>query len=294
MTQIDVYNARPALGTTMIRTTLVRAVLGYCVLVSTTSLAAEPAKLEIIAHRGASADAPENTLAAVKLSFEQQADTCEIDVWISKDGKPVVIHDSDTKRVAGVAKKVSEQTLAELRQLDVGRWKDARFEGTRIPTLEEALAAIPAGKRVFVEIKCGPDGVPAIVKAVQQSALKPEQPLYIGFSAAVLARVKQEHPEAMTLWIVSLKEEKEKPPVPLADLIAKARELKAEGLNVSASPRIDADFLKQVREAGLKLYVWTVDDPKIARPLQALGVDGITTNRPVLLRKQLQEDAPPK
>lgn len=256
--------------------------------------AAEPAKLEIIAHRGASADAPENTLAAVKLSFEQQADTCEIDVWISKDGKPVVIHDSDTKRTAGVAKKVSEQTLVELQQLDVGRWKDARFEGTRIPTLDEALAAIPAGKRVFVEIKCGPDGVPAIVKAVQQSALKPEQPIYIGFSAAVMARVKQEDPEAKTLWIVSLKEDKEKPPVPLANLIAKARELKSEGLNVSASPRIDDEFVKQVRAAGLKLYVWTVDDPKIARPLQTLRIDGITTNRPALLRKELQQEAPPK
>jgi len=262
--------------------------------VATVVLSAEPAKLELIAHRGASADAPENTLPAIKLAFEQQADTCEIDVWISKDGKPMVIHDSDTKRVADLAKKVSEQTLAELQQLDVGRWKDARFEGTRIPTLEEALAAIPPGKRVFVEIKCGPDGVPAIVRAVQQSALKPEQPLYIGFSAAVLTRVKQEHPEARTLWIVSLKEDKEKPPLKLADLIAKARELKAEGLNLSASPRIDAEFVKQVRDGGLKLYVWTVDDPKVARPLQALGVDGITTNRPSLLRKQLQEDSPAK
>lgn len=252
-------------------------------------VAADGAPSEIIAHRGASTDAPENTLPAIRLSYEQQADFCEIDVWISKDGLPVVIHDGDTKRVSGVDKKVAEQTLAELVELDVGRWKDARFAGTRIPTLEQALAAIPAGKRMFVEIKCGPEGVPAILRDIQRAGLKSEQTPFISFSAAVLARIKKERPESKTYWIVSLKEDKAKPPIPLADLIAKAREIQADGLNLSASPRIDAALVRQVREAGLRLYVWTVDDAETARRLQALGVDGITTNRPAWLRKQLSE-----
>src|SRR3954470_3141821 len=84
-------------------------------------------KVEIIAHRGASYDAPENTVAAIKLAWEQKADASEFDVFLSKDGKIVVIHDKDTKRVAGVDKTVASQTLAELRQLDAGKWKGAQF-----------------------------------------------------------------------------------------------------------------------------------------------------------------------
>ena len=103
--------------------------------------------VEIVAHRGASYDAPENTVAAIKLAWEQKADAAEFDVFLSKDGKIVVMHDKDTKRIAGVDRKVVDQTLAELRKLDVGRWKDAKFAGEKMPTLDEMLATVPEGKQ---------------------------------------------------------------------------------------------------------------------------------------------------
>src|SRR4051794_19310515 len=83
---------------------------------------AAPPSVEIVGHRGASHDAPENTVAAIKLAWKQKADASEFDVYLSKDGKIVVIHDGTTKRTAGVAKKVIDQTLAELRELDAGKW----------------------------------------------------------------------------------------------------------------------------------------------------------------------------
>src|SRR5215510_13578750 len=84
-------------------------------------------QMDIIAHRGASFDAPENTLAAIHLGWKQQADAVEIDVQFSKDGHVVVIHDDNTRKTGGVRKKVSAQTLAQLKSLDVGRWKHAKW-----------------------------------------------------------------------------------------------------------------------------------------------------------------------
>ena len=108
--------------------------------------AADP-RVEIVAHRGASHDAPENTLPALRLAWEQGADASEFDVYLTKDGRVAVIHDKDTKRVAAVDKRVADQTLAELKALDVGRWKAPRFAGTTVPTLEEMLADVPDGKQ---------------------------------------------------------------------------------------------------------------------------------------------------
>src|SRR6266536_3117553 len=118
------------------------------------------AEIEIIAHRGASRDAPENTLAAVNLAWRQGADAAEVDVQFSRDGKLVVIHDPNTRRTAKRNKKVSDQTLAELRLLDVGRWKGDQWRGERIPTLEEVLETVPNGKRRVVELKAAPNAIP--------------------------------------------------------------------------------------------------------------------------------------
>ena len=125
--------------------------------------------MEIIAHRGASFDAPENTLAAVRLGWEQSADAVEVDVHLSRDGKIVVIHDDTTRKVAGVPRGVQSQTLSELKALDVGRWKSRRWTGERIPLFEEVLATIPAGKRLFVEIKSGPECLPEFAKVLRRS-----------------------------------------------------------------------------------------------------------------------------
>src|SRR5687767_15734678 len=101
--------------------------------------------VEIIAHRGASGEAPENTLSAMKLAWAQGADAIELDLWLSKDGKLVVFHDADTKRFEKQPRKIPELTWDEVQTLDVGSWKGAQFKGERIPTLESILATIPPG-----------------------------------------------------------------------------------------------------------------------------------------------------
>lgn len=256
--------------------------------------AAEPtvaSQMEIVAHRGASFDAPENTMAAFNLGWAQNADAVELDIMLSKDGKIIVIHDKDTKRLAGVDRPVVEQTLAELRSLDVGRWKDAKFIGEKPPLLSEVLATIPDGKRLFIEVKCGAEIVPELVREIKEAGKKPEQTAVIGFSADAMAAVKKALPHLEVYWIVGIKPDPktDKKPLTVDELIATAKRIKADGLDLSAHDTIDKRFGDKVTAAGLKLAVWTVDDPAVARAMQAAGVQSLTTNRPGWMREQLQK-----
>lgn len=241
--------------------------------------------MEIIGHRGASFDAPENTLASFQLAWEQGADAIECDVRLSKDGQIVVIHDSDTIRVAGVDKPVADQTLDELRRLDVGRWKDKAFAGKRIPTLEAVLKTVPAGKRIFIEVKCGPSIVPELNRVFQVADLRADQTAIISFSTEVIVTIKEQLPAVKAYWCVDVATADLA--TPRRDLIAAAQGIRADGLDLSADPTIDADFIRTANAAALPVYVWTVNDPAVARQLISSGVAGITTDRPGWLRKQL-------
>jgi glycerophosphoryl diester phosphodiesterase len=259
-------------------------------LLVTALFAAEAPRVEIVAHRGASYDAPENTLASVKLGWEQQADGVEFDIWLSKDGQIVLSHDKDTERAAGVKKLVVEQTYDELRQLDVGKWKDPKYTGEKIPLLTDVLKTIPAGKRVFIEIKCGPEIVPELQRVLEQSGHPPAALAIIAFSEDVVAACKRALPAHQVYWLVSIKRDKKTGEWNhTADgLISRAKELHADGLDLSACDFIDQAFAERVFAEKLGLYVWTVNDPTIARQMIAAGVQGITTDRPAWLREQLK------
>jgi glycerophosphoryl diester phosphodiesterase len=241
--------------------------------------------MEIIAHRGASHDAPENTLAAMHLAWAQQADAVECDVHLTRDGYLIVIHDGDTERTTGRPMRVSDSTAAALRQLDAGAWKDAKFSGEKIPRLDEVLSLVPAEKRVFVEIKDGPEVVETLERAFRRSGLSSHQIVVISFNFAAVSAAKKRLKEISCCWIVERDSEAGRQP--LDDLIARARRAGLDGLDLEATFPIDAGFVQQMRAAGIKLYVWTLDDPSRTRELIDAGVDGITTNRPGWLREQL-------
>ena len=251
-------------------------------------MAGEP-MLEIIGHRGASYEAPENTLASIQLAWEQHADAVEFDVYLSRDGQIVLIHDKDTERTGGLKKGVVEQTADELRQLDVGRWKDPRYTGERIPLLSEALATIPTDKRVFIEVKCGPEIVPELKRVLAASRKPAAATAIISFQAPVIAACKQALPQCKAYWIVGLKRDKVTGEWPhtAASLIKTAKELHADGLDLQAVELIDRPFGEAIRQAGLELCVWTVNDVRLARAMLAAGVQGITTDRPGWLRAEL-------
>jgi len=245
--------------------------------------------VEIIAHRGASFDAPENTLASMKLAWEQKADAVELDLWLSRDGEIIVFHDSDTKRFEQPARKIPSLTWRETQVLDVGNWKSPRFKGERIPTLESILATIPPGKRAVLEIKCGPEIVPELERVIRTSGRTPEQLAIISFNFDTLVESKKIFPAVPHLFLHDYKQDTTTGRFPeLKSLIARTRAAQLDGLNLQFRWPITKEFVSEVKAAGLKMFVWTVNDPAVAKGLVDAGVDGITTDRPQWLREQLK------
>lgn len=245
----------------------------------------------IIAHRGASHDAPENTLASFQLAWEQGADGVEGDFMLTADGQIVCFHDVDTTRLAGQAGVVKELTLAQLQALDVGRWKGERWAGARIPTLRELLAIIPAGKKFVVELKDGPEIVEPFRRVISESSINPDDLLIITLVDETAAECRRLLPHWNRHWLSGYKQDDRgrwRPDV--GEVIATIQRVGAVGYGSQAKPDyFDGAFVEELRAAGIgEFHVWTVDDAVVARFYQRLGAWGITTNRPKFIREHLE------
>lgn len=240
-----------------------------------------PNAVDIIAHRGASAAAPENTVAAFRLAWRQGADSCELDLHLTADHEIAVLHDANTQRTTGNALAVERSTLAELQALDAGSRKSPEFAGERIPSLKQALATLPGGNhRFFLEIK-GHDPAVIPVLARQLAPWKPRarQLRLIAFDRSIAREAKQTLPW-LEVYRISA-------PANLDQLIRHTLEDGLDGLDLGLKWPWTPEMVREVRDAGLKLYVWTVNQPDDVKRLAALGIDGITTDDPVMARRAL-------
>jgi glycerophosphoryl diester phosphodiesterase len=238
----------------------------------------------IVAHRGASWDAPENTVESALLGWAEGADAVEVDVHLTRDGEVVVIHDPTLLRTTGRDARVDGLTLAEIRKLDAGIWKGAAWRGVRVPTLGDVLATVPAGKRIFIELKAAEGLVAALRRVVEGGPVDARRVVLISFEAEALREAKRALPECKTLWLADTPEGAE---AKRAGLIAWCVKEGFDGLGVSAGWPVDAALVERLGAAGLELNVWTVNDPKRARQLIAAGVASVTTDRPGWLRREL-------
>ncbi len=265
----------------------------------------------VIGHRGACAYAPENTLAAFNLAFEMGADGVELDVTLTQDGVPVVIHDDTVNRTSDGRGLVEEMPLAELKHLDFGKWLDSKFSGERIPTLAEVLENLPPGKIVNIELKTlalrpWPANAgklspferakitahmlmrlweparlePAVVRVVEQTNL-PARVLISSFNPIALWRIKRLNP-ALPRGLLYFKE--------LPFFLGRAwfRPLVQPHALHPRNTTITPQLAQWAHRKGYKINTWTVDDPDEARRLAALGVTGIITNKPDVLRKAFE------
>lgn len=238
----------------------------------------------IVAHRGASHDAPENTLSAFRLAWQQGADGVEGDFFLTADNEIVCIHDRDTKRTAGTKLVVEQSTLAELRQLEYGRWKDKKFAGEPIPTLEEVIGTVPEGKTLVIELKSTLRIVPKLVETLHKYQSKPIDWMVIAFDAATAAEFKKQMPSIKTHWLTSFKR---KPPSfayrPTAQQIASiVSETGVDGVGMKGMNHVaNTDFIDTLKAGGCdEFHAWTIDDVATARTFQSLGALGVTTNVP--------------
>ena len=256
----------------------------FCLFVVATSGCTK--SVEIIAHRGASHLAPENTMASVMLGWEKDADV-EVDVYLSADDHIVVIHDSTTERTGGTELDVEETTSGELRKLDVGSFKAGEFAGEQIPFLSDIIETIPPKRKLYVEIKCGKEILPFLRKLVAGSG-KMSQIVIIGFDLDTVTMSKKLI-DVPTYWLKgTAKNEETEEWIPHdPQLIQIATDNGLDGMDVHYAG-VTKQFADSARSSGQKFYVWTVDDPAEAARLAKLGVAGITTNRPGWLREQLK------
>ncbi|HSD22399.1 MAG TPA: glycerophosphodiester phosphodiesterase family protein [Anaeromyxobacter sp.] len=238
----------------------------------------------VLGHRGASADAPENTLAAFRLALAQGADGVELDVWRCATGEVVVFHDEDTTRIAGVALSVPDASFAALRALDVGTHRGARFRGERIPRLEEVLAALP-GAVVNVELKSRerrPDlGLATAVARVLRDARAEGRVIVSSFDYRLVVAFRVAAPEIPAGLLVEAER-------PRKFLTALAMRL-VRPAAIHPDRRLVTPARARAWSArGLALNVWTVDDPEEASRLAALGAAAIITNVPGRIRASLE------
>jgi glycerophosphoryl diester phosphodiesterase len=275
-----------------------------------TSAPAEEHEAIVIAHRGASAYAPEHTFAAYDLALEQGADYIEQDIQLTADGELVVMHDDTLDRTArGPAESctgsVHDKTLEQLRQCDVGSWfneahpelADPAFVGLRIPTMREVIERYGPDVRYYVETKA-PDVQPGMEKALldlldetgltDKQAVASRQVLIQSFSAESLQRIHDERPDLPLVLLLYVS----------GSPIAESRLDDAAAVAIGVGPdssNVDAALVAAAHERCLDVHPYTVDDPAAMSTLLDAGVDGMFTNAPdVLMAQRRAAAAPPE
>jgi glycerophosphoryl diester phosphodiesterase len=239
------------------------------------------ARIQVLAHRGASAYAPENTLAAFRLAIEQRADWLELDVQQTKDGQLVVFHDLRMERTTNGSGALRDLTLEQVRQLDAGGWYGPSFAGERVPTFEEVVAlAREQNIRIFPEVK-DPRLYPGIeerVAAVISAYEYEDRTIIQSFDMTSLERLRQSNPR-----------------LKLAALYTAASPLRGDppaGVSVVGPPwelvTNDPSLVRDAHASGRQVVVWSVEGAQAVRPLLDARVDGIITSRPDVVRAMLE------
>ncbi|HET8540126.1 MAG TPA: glycerophosphodiester phosphodiesterase family protein [Anaeromyxobacter sp.] len=228
----------------------------------------------VLGHRGASADAPENTLAACRLAIAQGADGVEIDVWRCATGEVVVAHDEDARRVAGVDLRIPDAPLAALRALDVGAWRGDRFRGERMPLLSEVLEALP-GAVVNVELKSARRDMrlAAAVARVIAAAGAERRVVVSSFDWRLVVAFRLAAP-AVPVGLLFERKAGWRAGLALAIRLLGPSSVHPE--RTLATP----DRVRRWAARGLAVTVWTVDDADEARRLAALGAAAVITDVP--------------
>lgn len=231
-----------------------------------------PVRPQVIAHRGASAYRPENTLPAYELAVEQAADMIEVDLHRTRDGAVVIAHDAELERIGGRG-EIGDASLAEVRALDAGG-------GQPMPTLDELLDGFGARIALNLELKQGSRGAYAGLPAVAAAAVRARglegRTLYSSFYDPVLHDLRRIDPEARIALLLSRRHPE--------GWLERADALGAEAVNPEL-PLVDRAFVERAHGEGLAVYVFTVDPLEEMQRLLALGVDGLFTNVPDRMRR---------
>lgn len=240
----------------------------------------------MIAHRGASGHAPENTMAAFRRAVELGAGFIETDLHLTRDAKFIAIHDATLERTTNGHGSIHDATLAELRKLDAGKWYDREFTGERIPTLEEVLDFSKNNDVVFyLEVKYDVAwGMHHTLVAAIRNAENAARTIVISFDPSTIAAVRRVDPSIMVGLLADDSDRVARP-----DLVRAAQRAGARQLCVRSSI-LTSELVERAHGADLQVATWTINDPETMRAAVRAGVDGIMTDLPDRLRSILEPD----
>lgn len=224
----------------------------------------------VTAHRGDSAHAPENTMAAIKLAVENQADIIEIDVRQTKDGHFVLMHDENLKRTTGRNIKIGEVDYAFIKELDPGALFSEKYRGERIPTLEEVLSyASEEGLFLNIELKTAPTDtnyIEGVLKLISKYEME-DNCVVASKKYSLLQQIKSINPDIKTVLLISM-------------IIGKLTDLEDVDIYSIRHNFITSDIVREAHRAGKKIYAWTVNREDLIKKMMQLDVDSIITDKP--------------
>lgn len=235
----------------------------------------------VLGHRGASADAPENTMVAFRMALQQGADGFELDAWRCQSGEVVVVHDADTARTTGVRFAVTRTPWKQLQRLDAGSWRGGAFGGQRIPLLPEVLDAYPRAF-VNVELKSQGPGDPMLaleVARIIRATASRDRVLVSSFDPLLLAAFRAVSPRVRAGMLLA------------SDQRWRLRAAFGRLVGAALHPErslVTPERAAQWKRSGARLHVWTVDDPGAVEALCGMGVDTVISNHPGAAREAVR------
>ena len=231
----------------------------------------------VVAHRGASGHAPENTLAAMKKAIEMNAEMSELDVQETADGEIILLHDNTTERTGKKDLNIWELNYSELKDIEVGEWFSEEFKGEPIPTLKEVIDLVRGKMKLNIEMKANKHE-----KRLAERSLKIvmdnnflDQVVFTSFKFDEIRKIRELNKEAEVGYIFGKLPHN-------VDVFSEDIDLLSAHYQT-----VDAEFVQKAEAAGMEVAVWTVNTPEDMKRMIELGVDQIITNYPDILRKVL-------
>lgn len=228
-----------------------------------------------LSHRGESDDAPENTIEAFRLAMKRNSDGIELDIRLTADGEAVCVHDETLERVAGVPLSVRNSTLAELRR----HWP--------VPLLSEALAELHPGKTMQIELKGSPEVALPLKQVLEQWNGDPRNLTLSSFETETVRRTVELFPDLSRVLLIDL--ERKFGTFPNAEAVAGYLSEFPCGVSFRATEAATAEFAEELHRRGVKVVCWGVSSDELGLKMAGIGVDALTCNHAVELRRQWLE-----
>lgn len=235
------------------------------------------------AHRGASYDAPENTLASIQLAWQWNSHAAECDILLTKDNQIILCHDKNTKRILGKEMKVKNTVYKDLEEYPVKLHvrHDSIYKNERIPLLKDILPTIPDSGTLVIELKCGQEILPHL-KLVLDEYWKKGKIAFLSFSYPTIMAAKKTFPNIPCYFLAHFK-------MDIQRRIQKLLNGPLDGIDLNHNI-VDEKIVSQFKNVGKETWCYTVNDPKIAHKMKRCGVSCITTDRPKWLKEEVENN----